>query len=152
MNTSAKNNSEAQRMSSNSLLLSSSWATLTIFPRKVQEYFVFCCTTLYFEISVNYRSAGYSRRVSVCRIPSHYYSGLEVAHFPVLPTVVSVIFGQGTVEKLVVNPNVFSLLPLDQVKVISGSDGWKDNRGDPGPGVSGIDDTAMKIAPVDFEH
>ena len=93
----------------------------------------------------------YSRRVAVWRTPSHYHSGLELSHSPVLPTVVSVEFGQETVEKLVVNPNVFSVLPLDHSKVVSGSDGRNDNSRVPGPGVSGVDDMAMKIAPVDLK-
>ena len=45
---------------------------------------------------------------------------------------------------------MFSIFPLDHGKVVSGSDRWNDNRRVPGPGVSGVDDAAIEVAPVDL--
>jgi hypothetical protein len=66
-------------------------------------------------------------------------------------TVVTVVFDQVAVVKLVVEPKVLSVVPLEDGEFITGCDWWNDGGFTPGTGVPGEDDVAVGVAPVDLK-
>jgi hypothetical protein len=66
-------------------------------------------------------------------------------------TVVTVVFNQVAVVKLVVEPEVLSAVPLERSELITGSDGRNNGGFTPGTRVPDEDDVAVRVAPVDLK-